>query len=203
MSTDTLRCLECGSRMIEEDHHGVTLDRCISCGGLWFDVDEIYDYLRAHPALATGYEPTETDFKRCTKGVGAGCNCCGQNALEFGDFRGITYQRCTWCGGLFIGRQQIREIVASRPGQVTAWGPEGEFSPASAFAGGTAVAAAVHPEQQRSTGDLIAEGLVGVAEGGIEVGGQALLEGGGQLAGAALELVLEFVVGIVAGALGG
>ncbi len=203
MDTDTLRCFECGSKMIEDDHHGVTLDRCRACGGLWFDVDEIYAYLRAHPALVSDHEPTEVDFKRCTNGVGAKCSCCGHDAVEFGDFRGISYQRCTWCGGLFIGRRQVREIVASQAGQVTTWGPEGAFNTASAMAGGATVAVVSGTEQDRSAGERLVDGLAHVAEGGFEVGAHAVLEGGGEIAGAALELVLEIVLGIVAGALGG
>jgi hypothetical protein len=189
--------------MIEEDHHGVTLDRCVACGGLWFDVDEIYDYLRSHPALAAVHEPSEADFKRCTNGVGAKCTCCGQSSVELGDFRGIAYQRCTWCGGLFIGPKQICEIVASRAGQVTIWGPEGEFNSEAYVAGGLAAATVTGGAHHRSAGDLAAGGLSGLAEGGLELGAHALLEGGGELAGAALELVFDFVLAIIAGALGG
>jgi len=189
--------------MIEEDHHGVTLDRCVACGGLWFDVDEIYEYLRAHPALAAAHEPSRADFKRCTKGVGAKCTCCGHDAVEFGDFRGIAYQRCTWCGGLFIAPKQIREIVASRAGQVTTWGPEGEFNTEAYVAGGVAAATVAGGAQHRSVGDLAADGLSVFAEGGLELGTHALLEGGGELVGAALEMVFEFVLAIIAGALGG
>ncbi len=204
MSDEGLPCLECGLPMVEEDHHGVTLDRCTSCGGLWFDVDEIYAYLSSHPSLPAVHEPSEADFKRCTKGLGVRCTCCDQESVELGDFRGISYQRCTWCGGVFIGRRQIEEIVASRAGQVTRWGPEGEFASTPFVAGGLAVTTAMGGgEQSQTAGDRMVDGAASLAEGGLEVGVHILGEGGGELASAALELVFEVVVGIIGGVLGG
>jgi Zn-finger nucleic acid-binding protein len=203
MVFDKLKCLDCGSLMIEEEHHGVTIDRCISCGSLWFDVDEIYAYLEAHPAVATANEPSETDFRKSTRGVGGFCNCCGQSAIELGDFRGIAYQRCTWCGGIFIGWEQIRQILASRAGQVTVWGPEDEFAPATAAVVGAAAVAVSDTEQTRHTGDRVGEALSGVGDTGLEVLASGVLDSTGEATGWVLETVLEFVFGAIAGALGG
>jgi Zn-finger nucleic acid-binding protein len=199
MVPDRLKCIECGGTMIEEDHHGVTLDRCFGCDGLWFDIDEIYAYLRAHPGLAAADEPSETDFRRCTKGVGETCTCCGQAAVELGDFRGIAYQRCTWCGGLFIGWDQIEQIIASRAGQVTDWDPERR--PSLAMPATAAVVSAAANQPDRSTGDRIVEGIANVADGGLEIVAEGALEVGGELAGVVFEAVLEFVLSLIAGAL--
>ncbi len=34
-------CPKCGMELSEIDHKGVKVDKCISCGGIWFDAGEI------------------------------------------------------------------------------------------------------------------------------------------------------------------
>lgn len=182
--------------------HGVTIDRCLGCSGLWFDVDEIYAFLNAHPELAVADEPIDHDFKRCTSGIGATCGCCGQQAVEIGDFRGIAYQRCTWCGGLFIGREEIRKIVASRSGQITV--PETEsMIPAPVWVAGGAIAAAAFDADSQNVGKRPSEGIAPGLEGVLEIGGEVVAEGGGELVGAVLYIVFEFVLEAIAGVLSG
>ena len=135
MKHDHLSCPECGSTMTEEEHHGVTIDRCGACGGLWFDIDEIHEYLAAHPALAPGDEPMAAEFRRHPSGVGERCCCCGEHAIELGTLRGIAFQRCTWCGGIFLGNREIEQIVASRAGQLKPEEPGGGFALRAASAG--------------------------------------------------------------------
>ncbi len=100
----------------------MTLDRCSGCHGLWFDLEEIKEYLRAHPSVPDEAVPAEGVIPRCTKGIADECPACQQKNLEFANFRGIGYRRCTWCGGAFLGAEQVKQIVQSRPGQVTVWG---------------------------------------------------------------------------------
>ena len=35
------RCPKCGEGLKEEDFHGVNIDRCISCNGIWLDDGEL------------------------------------------------------------------------------------------------------------------------------------------------------------------
>ncbi|MGA7613812.1 MAG: zf-TFIIB domain-containing protein [Thermoanaerobaculia bacterium] len=36
-----MKCPKCGMDLYEFDYQGVTLDRCLSCGGTWFDAGEM------------------------------------------------------------------------------------------------------------------------------------------------------------------
>jgi Zn-finger nucleic acid-binding protein len=107
----TLKCPECRIKMIQLDHHGVTLDRCPGCDGLWFDIEEIHRYLKAHPATPHHGVPEDYEFTKCTRGLGEDCPCCGEKSFELGGFRGVVFQRCTWCGGIFIASDKLRELI--------------------------------------------------------------------------------------------
>lgn len=36
-----MRCPKCGMDLMEIQYEGISLDRCVSCGGTWFDAGEI------------------------------------------------------------------------------------------------------------------------------------------------------------------
>jgi hypothetical protein len=44
-----MKCPKCGMDLQEITYHQVTLDKCFSCGGLWFDEGEI-DHVKAAEA---------------------------------------------------------------------------------------------------------------------------------------------------------
>jgi Zn-finger nucleic acid-binding protein len=100
--------------MKREYRHGVEIERCLRCGGLWFDIDEIHEYLAAHPGVPDTHRSTVGDFKPLRPDDAATCPCCGEPALHGGSFKEIDYRRCSWCGGIFIAAGEIDAIVRSR-----------------------------------------------------------------------------------------
>jgi len=36
-----MRCPKCGERLVAVDHHGVTVEECSACGGMWLDKREL------------------------------------------------------------------------------------------------------------------------------------------------------------------
>ena len=57
-----LTCPRCSGQMIEFDHLGVTLDRCLDCEGLYFDAGELEEVLRAeYPEHDDEPEPEEPE----------------------------------------------------------------------------------------------------------------------------------------------
>lgn len=42
-----MRCPKCGHEMAEEEHTGIKIDRCSSCGGVFFDAGELELLLEA------------------------------------------------------------------------------------------------------------------------------------------------------------
>ena len=35
------KCPKCGAELTERDHHGVKIDQCTECGGIWLDKGEL------------------------------------------------------------------------------------------------------------------------------------------------------------------
>ncbi|MFI5235877.1 MAG: zf-TFIIB domain-containing protein [Gemmatimonadales bacterium] len=48
------KCPRCGYDLTTEDYHGVQVDRCHHCGGIWLDAGELDQVARHHdPGLLT------------------------------------------------------------------------------------------------------------------------------------------------------
>jgi uncharacterized protein len=48
------RCPACGGHLKAEQYHGVTVDRCADCGGVWFDAGEAESLLDKPPGALAG-----------------------------------------------------------------------------------------------------------------------------------------------------
>jgi Zn-finger nucleic acid-binding protein len=40
-----IACPRCSRKMVKKTKHGVTIDKCTSCGGIWLDKGEIFKIL--------------------------------------------------------------------------------------------------------------------------------------------------------------
>ncbi|MGD2135932.1 MAG: zf-TFIIB domain-containing protein [Gemmatimonadales bacterium] len=45
-----MKCPKCGGDLATQDYHGVQVDRCTECGGMWFDAGEVDDLLAREDA---------------------------------------------------------------------------------------------------------------------------------------------------------
>ena len=45
-----MKCPKCGADLGTEDYHGVQVDRCPECNGMWLDAGEIEDLLAREDA---------------------------------------------------------------------------------------------------------------------------------------------------------
>jgi len=108
---EPMNCPECGSAMRQQTAHGVTIDRCAACGGLWFDLEEIHEYVRTKRPNARFF-PEDDHFDKHTKGSGTRCSCCEEEALEVGSIGGIPFLRCTWCGGIFVKEKDLTKLTS-------------------------------------------------------------------------------------------
>lgn len=90
--------------MMPETRHDVTVDRCEQCGSLWFDAQELDQWLSAaYPADALS---RESRIPR--RGLGGHrCPRCPE-WLESAGWTGLVLDRCRGCRGLFV---EAREIV--------------------------------------------------------------------------------------------
>lgn len=48
--THYMKCPKCGADLVTEDYHGIQVDRCPDCLGMWLDAGEGEDLLRREDA---------------------------------------------------------------------------------------------------------------------------------------------------------
>ena len=60
-----MKCPKCGANLTTESYHGIEIDRCLECKGMWLDAGEAEDLLRRED------EGIINIFKSVMKGVGS------------------------------------------------------------------------------------------------------------------------------------
>ena len=111
-----MNCPECATAMQEEAHHGVMIDRCSNCGGMWFDIEEIQNYLDAHGTRVGQPVPQEDELRASHTGEAELCTCCEERRLRAGTLRGFKYLRCSWCGGIYLSAADLEKIQSRETG---------------------------------------------------------------------------------------
>lgn len=103
--TEPLRCpaLACGGTLRSESAHGVTVDRCDRCGGMWFDAHELDRWLADYyPDLP---QPPEHRIPR--RGVGGRpCPRC-HKPMDTAGWTGLVLDRCPECHGIFAEAPEL------------------------------------------------------------------------------------------------
>lgn len=106
-----MRCPKCRADMEIINVDGIEVDRCGSCGGLWFDAGEA-EQLKTKRAAATldtgsrdlGRKQNEIDDYRCPR--------CGGSILRMVDpeQRHIWYEKCGACHGSFFDAGEFADL---------------------------------------------------------------------------------------------
>jgi len=60
-----MKCPKCGADLVTEDYHGIQVDNCPECKGMWLDAGEAEDLLRREDAGVINI------FKSIMRGVGS------------------------------------------------------------------------------------------------------------------------------------
>ena len=107
-----IACPECGTKMVEVVEAGVTVDRCPKRHGVWFDLGEVEQHMERSGVDSPG-TLSDSDFLISTVGEREPCPCCARNEFRLGKIRGVVFQRCGWCGGIFLSSTQLSALKES------------------------------------------------------------------------------------------
>ena len=105
-----LLCPNCRNVMKPVTFEEITVDRCVSCGGLWFDVME-QRHLKDRPGSekidTAPAAPKNAPHPPAAK---MKCPCCDAplTRLKDTDNRAIEYEYCTVCNGAFFDGGEFR-----------------------------------------------------------------------------------------------
>ncbi len=107
----TITCPKCQGAMAPVTFEEITVDRCTSCGGLWFDVME-QRRLRDRPgSQVIDTAPAQSTGAPNPPAAQMICPCCNVplTRLKDVDNRSIEYEYCTICNGAFFDGGEFRE----------------------------------------------------------------------------------------------
>jgi len=110
MDTATMLCPRCQKPALEEldlDYSGVVLDRCLQCGGVWFDGGELEQVLKE--AARDVHLPDE--MQPC----GLPCPRCEteMSSFQYPDTE-VTVDMCNECRGLWLDHGEFKQIRKMR-----------------------------------------------------------------------------------------
>lgn len=107
-----MRCPKCERAMKPVTFDGIEIDRCVGCGGLWFDLRE-HDRLADRPnasSLDTG-RPAEGELRDEQRDID--CPRCETPTvkLAFPEQPHIHYEGCATCGGAFLDAGEFTDLA--------------------------------------------------------------------------------------------
>ncbi len=106
-----MKCPGCGGGLAAFRAHGIDLDRCPQCAGVWFDAGELAAYREARPHLVGGGDDA---FTADPAGAPLRCPRCEDDRLAPGRAGTLCFYRCGSCRGAFVPKPEAGSGWARR-----------------------------------------------------------------------------------------
>lgn len=103
-----MNCPACSSEFEQLKHDRLEIDRCPTCRGLWFDENELKSYL-THSRAGIAVERHAAELGDASL---LPCPRCDATAMHACRRRGVEFQKCTGCSGMFLTASSVRELRA-------------------------------------------------------------------------------------------
>lgn len=100
-------CPKCDRPMGEWTSHGVTLDHCNTCKGLWFDEGELSQHLAF---LGTPLSEEDLEVSRKTR---IQCPRCGEGSMIEASLDEVPVDACRSCQGIFLDLGEVHELMGA------------------------------------------------------------------------------------------
>jgi len=106
-----MNCPKCISLMEKVEFHGIEVNRCLGCLGLWFDEfdKEALRQMKGAEAIDIGDAKVGREFNKVDM---IQCPRCGSRMMRMVDLRQhhIWFEHCTVCGGSFFDAGEFRDL---------------------------------------------------------------------------------------------
>jgi Zn-finger nucleic acid-binding protein len=105
-----MRCPKCKSNMQVVDYEGISVDRCMDCSGLWFDLLE-HEHLKAlegSESIDIGSAKVGQKYNEMAR---VDCPKCKKPLIKMVDRQQphIWYEACPSCNGVFFDAGEFRD----------------------------------------------------------------------------------------------
>ena len=100
--SNKLRCPKCDYELASNTLHGIPVESCSACSGIWFHREKIRAFLGQ--ALASSGQPAVLATLREVDPVPTDLTCpvCRENWLKSITPHGVEIEKCSGCGGVFL-----------------------------------------------------------------------------------------------------
>ena len=105
-SRQDLTCPKCKIETLSSyDSENVNFEFCDQCGGVWFDRNELAEYIELSQDI-----PELADMRKDAKNTGLSCPKCDGilEELPFSSKSEFLVDRCPNCGGIFLDAGELR-----------------------------------------------------------------------------------------------
>jgi len=107
-------CPNCSNPMHVEDVHGIQLDVCPQCAGIWFDAEELRNLMDRDPLALLELEDL-TPMKITQESAGPSIRHCPADSFPLQNYHylydsPVVLEVCTDCGGCFIEEKELSKM---------------------------------------------------------------------------------------------
>jgi len=105
-----IECPKCGARMQPVDCDGTVVDRCPTCGGMFFDLDE-EEHIRRNKELVKKLD-THPPSPDADAKVKIDCPRDGEPMVHVHDVQQhhVGYETCPACGGVYLDAGELKNL---------------------------------------------------------------------------------------------
>src|SRR3989344_5399174 len=111
-----MKCPSCKIPLRRIDNHGIALDECAQCGGVWFDASELKKVIDSTDNALRWidlnlFEQEEGKFTHSVQGEA--CPRCGAQMTQFiYKESGAVISMCTSCKGVWLAKGELSRIIS-------------------------------------------------------------------------------------------
>ena len=106
-----MQCPKCAQAMQKVTYHDVEVDRCINCGGIWFDMLELEELkkIEGSERIDTGSAAVGKQYNEVDR---IQCPVCNTPMIRMVDKQQhhIWYEGCATCYGVFLDAGEFRDL---------------------------------------------------------------------------------------------
>ena len=123
MATSGFSCSLCGARFRRERHGEIEIDRCETCGAVWFDRQELAAYAESKRARKVGKGRPVRSPGEYSKNLASCPRCTVRETLEPFEWKDYRFHRCRQCHGVQVGAIELERMIGDLRAEAIAHEP--------------------------------------------------------------------------------
>lgn len=104
-------CPKCKTEMAREMIGAIEVDKCVNCGGIWFDTNELKMVLDIYNTSRIDKNENLLSLENNTKRI-INCPVDGSQMVAFENLKSdrVSYESCPACSGTYLDSGELEEL---------------------------------------------------------------------------------------------